>query len=438
MSPAARLLPRTAVAILAMACLAFADQRTTSASKKVEEVLQSKVSESDRVARLANVGPDAIPVLLAILGSDAGPVALQEPSIVAALKRFDRTQLVPAIVRTTSAGSPARLRRASIEALGAVGDRRELPVLCKIASPAAASDDLEPTVETALRRATVEILLRDFGSYLAIQDLLRSQLSATRLCIYRALADTGAAPSLPILVQRLGADALEDPILLSEIARGSRSVPLPPEIGVREGLRVYLHSDRAVLVQAATTSLGNLEDADSVPDLVAQLAHPDSFVRETSHAALCKITGEKLLPVRERWAAWYASETDWYAKRAAACIEDLRTGVGVRKNLAISEISKHALYREEFTEHVLRMLPHESEALQRQGICALGIMGSASAVPYLEAQAFDSNAELAGAAREALQRIRERRPQAEKRGTPIPASASKSSPPPAAAATVSR
>jgi HEAT repeat protein len=422
MVPAPRLLPRTAVAILATACLALADQRPSSA-KKVEEVLQAKVSDSDRVARIANVGPDAIPVLLGILGDGSSPFAAQEASIVAALKRFDRTQLLPPILRATSADAPARVRAASIEALGAVGDRRDLPLVCKIASPSATNDDLDPLVEPALRRATAEILLRDFGSYLAIQDLLRSQLSATRLCLYRALADTGAAQSLPILVQRLGADALEDAILLTEIARDSRSVPLPPEIGVREGLRVYLHSDQPVLIQAATASLGNLEDANVVPDLVAQLSHPDSLVRETSHAALCRITGEKLMPDRERWTAWYLSESDWYKKRAAGCIEDLRTGIAVRKNLAIAEMSKHALYREEFTVHVLRMLPHESEALQRQGICALGIMGSSSAVPYLEAQASDSNAELASAAREALQRIRERRPQGEKRGTAIPASA---------------
>jgi HEAT repeat protein len=421
MVPAARLLPRTAVAILATACLAFAGERGPSAAKKVEEILQAKLSESDRVARLVNVGPDAIPVLLGILASDAGTA--QETSIVAALKRFDRTQLLPPIVRASSDDAPARLRGASIDVLGAVGDRRELQIACKIASPAAANDDLDPLVEPALRHAVADILLRDFGSYFAIQDLLRAQPSATRICLYRALADTGAAPSLPILVQRLGADALEDPILLTEIARGSRSVPLPPEIGVREGLRVYLRSDQAILIRAATTSLGNLEDAGSVPDLVAQLSHPDSLVREASHAALCRITGEKLLPDRERWTAWYLAESDWYQKRAAACIEDLRTGVSVRKNLALSEISKHALYREEFTAHVLRMLPRESEVLQRQAICALGIMGSSSAVPYLEAQSGDANADLAGAAREALRRIRERRPPSEKRGTAIPASA---------------
>ena len=423
MVPVPRLLPRTAVAILATACLALAEQRSPSAEKKVEDVLQAKVSETDRLARLANVGPDAIPVLLGILGDESSPFTAQESSIVAALKRFDRTQLLPPILRATSTEATGRVRAASIEALGAAGDRRDLRLLCKIASPVSANDDLDPLVEPALRRATADIFLRDFGSYLAIQDLLRSQLSATRLCLYRALADTGAAQSLPILVQRLGADALEDPILLTEIARGSRSVPLPPEIGVREALRAYLHSDQAILIQAATTSLGNLEDPEVVPELVAQLSHPDSFVREASHAALCRITGEKLLPDRERWSAWFASESDWYRKHAAGCIEDLRTGVGVRKNLAIAEISKHPLYREEFTVHVLRMLPRESEALQRQGICALGILGSASALPYLEAQSGDSNAELASAAREALQRLRERRPQREKRGTAIPASA---------------
>ncbi len=420
---APRHLPRHAFAILATACLAFGEQRAPSPAKKVEDALDAKVQESERVARLASVGPDAIPVLLGILGSYAGPAAGQEASIIAALKRFDRTQLLPPIVRATGAGATARVRAASIDAIGAVGDRRDLPLVCKIASPAATNDDLDALVEPALRRATASILLRDFGSFLAIQDLLRSQLSATRLCLYRALADTGAAQSLPILVQRLGTVAIEDPILLAEIARGSRSVPLPPEIGVREGLRTYLHSDQAVLIQAATTSLGNLEDAGAVLELVAQLSHPDSFVREASHEALCRITGEKLMPDRERWTTWYAAESDWYKRRAAACIEDLRTGVGARKSLAIAEISKHALYREEFTTHVLRMLPQASEALQRQGICALGVMGSSGAVPYLEAQAADLNVDLAALAREALQRIRERRPQVEKRRTAIPASA---------------
>src|SRR5262245_65043120 len=99
MVSAARLLPRTAVAILATACLALADQRSPSAAKKVEDALQAKLAESDRVARLVNVGPDAIPVLLGILGDGSSPFAAQETSIVAALKRFDRTQLLPSIVR---------------------------------------------------------------------------------------------------------------------------------------------------------------------------------------------------------------------------------------------------------------------------------------------------------------------------------------------------
>lgn len=414
-----------AASLLLLAAPATAQETSPSIAKRVEDVLQAKATDNERAARLENLGPDAIPVLLDILRADTVPFATPEPTaalvedpketlVVAALKRFDRAELVAPIGRSAPSSSSPRLRRAAVEVLGAVGDRRDLSLLCRIATPAGLNDDLEPKLDAALRRAAVDVLQRDFGAYLALQDLLRKQFSATRLCLYRALADTSASQALAILVMRLGTDALEDPLLLGEIARGSRFVPLPPEIGVREALRPYLHSDQAALVQSATTSLGNLEDPDAVPELIEQLRHDDSFVRTASHAALQKITGEKLLPDRNRWAAWYAGERQWYRERSQACIEDLRTEVEIRKHVAMAEISKHPLYREEFTGHMLRMLPHESAGLQRLGICALGLMGSTSAVPYLEAMQTDANPELSGEARAALARIFERRPQPEK------------------------
>jgi HEAT repeat protein len=430
MVPDARLRPRigriaAAAALALLAASAGAQEKPPSIARRVEDVLQSKGKDGERAARLENLGPDAVPILLDILGADTVPFATPDPAavlvddpkeslIVAALKRFERAELVPPIARSAPSSSSTRLRRAAVEALGTVGDRRDLSLLCRIATPGGPNDDLEPRLDAALRKATLDILRRDFGAYLALQDLLRGQFSATRLCLYRALADTFASQALAILVQRLGTEPIEDPLLLTEIARGSRFVPLPPEIGVREALRPYLHSDQTVLVQAATTSLGNLEDPDAVPDLIEQLRHADSFVRDCSHVALQKITGEKLLPDRDRWAAWYAGEREWYRERSRACIQDLRTEVEIRKHVAMAEFSKHPLYREEFTGHMLRTLPRESEGLQRLGICALGLMGSTSAVPYLEAMQTDANPELSGEARAALGRIFERRPQPEK------------------------
>ena len=423
------------LAVLVLASHAAAQASAPSIAKRVEDVLQSEASEDDRAAKLENLGPYAIPVLLAILGADTVPFATpdgaavlvddaKESVLVAALKRFSRAELVAPIGASAPESTSARLRRAAVEVLGAVGDRRDLALLCRIASPASKNDDLAPRMEPTLRQAALGILLRDFAAYLTMRDVLRNQPSATRLSLFRALADTSASQALAILVQRLGADPIEDPLLLAEIARGSRSVPLPPEIGVRDALRPYLFSGRAFMVQAATTSLGNLEDLEVVPELIEQLRHEDSFVRESSHAALQKITGEKLLPDRDRWASWYADESEWYRQRSQACIDDLRTEVEIRKHVAISEISRHPLYREEFTSHMLRMLPYESDALQRLGICALGLMGSASAVPYLEGTATDANSELAAEARSALARIRERRASQGARPVPLAANLS--------------
>jgi HEAT repeat protein len=398
---------------------------------RIERVLAESRSGSDipileQAARLSELGPNAIPVLFDLLRAEPLPPFLaparafspvgiealdprQSRVVVAALQKFRRPQLVGPLTEILLGTTRVPPRANALRILGAVGDGRDLPLLCRSIAPISTNGDVDPALAQPFREAAAEILRRDLTALFGVQSLLRDLPAASRLCMIRALADLATAPALAILSQRLGAVPLEDAILLNEIARAASSVPLPVEPAVLEALRPHLRSENPILARAAARCVGGLEDVASIADLIELLAHPDGGVRDVAHAALCRIGGVSFPPDGPRWRAWRDGETQWFEKTAPRSIEDFLTGADLDKSRAIAELSQHPLFRAEIAAVLQRSLPDASAPIRLLGLGALRQLGAATAIPFLETCAEDPDPAVAAEAKAALERIRKLR-----------------------------
>jgi hypothetical protein len=333
----------------------------------------------------------------------------QEDVIVAALAKFGRKPVVQAMTRELAKTSSVRFRADCLRLLSAVGDRDDLRLICQIASPAGENADLDPTLAPVLVDAATSIFSRDFGALFAVGDLWRGIPSATRLCLYQALGAVASPVSVSILGLRLGRQAAEDPFVLADLSRASKRVPLPVESSVLELVRPYLLSEQTVLVQSAAICLGGFQDEKSIAGLIQLLSHSDAGVRGAAHQALCSIAGVGLWPDVSRWTSWYEGERMWCAVDAPSRIQEIRNGDAGERAHAIAELSEHPLYRKDMALELQNVLPHEPDEIRILGIRALGQLGAATSVPFLESCMLDPAPDLAAEARAALGRIQAQR-----------------------------
>jgi hypothetical protein len=115
-----------------------------------------------------------------------------------------------------------------------------------------------------------------------------------------ALGELGAAGDLPVRSLGGGTDSATRPVVAAILAK------LPDA-----ELAPLLASGYPSLRRGAAAELGQRDAWAPVPALIEGLADADPGVREASHAALKRLTGEVLDPAgsgsrRDRWRAWWS------------------------------------------------------------------------------------------------------------------------------------
>ena len=335
-------------ACLALALLAQESPKRAALLRETILAARSGDPTSTEAAtdRLVRAGPALIPALFEALDSGLLPPPSPDPRLepraepetldakdeeilVAALRRFRRSELLGPIARTLEGTQRPDARLDCLELLGAVGEGRDFSLLCQAIRRADPEEDPDPDLARAFRGSVCAILRRDVTAFPAVRALLHSESAAIRYRLVGALADTQSPSALEILSAALGAHPEEDAELLTEIARMAASIDLPVDGRVPPSLRLYLHGDDPNLARAAALALGRMEDSDSIPDLVDLLRHPDKDLARAAHEALQSIAGADLLPDPERWRGWLRSEAAWFAQVAPRPdpIEDIEAEV---------------------------------------------------------------------------------------------------------------
>jgi HEAT repeat protein len=179
----------------------------------------------------------------------------------------------------TAAGSPPRLRRASIDALGEIGDPRGAPALIALLREG----------PSELHRAAVDALsyAADAKSVDALLALTRDDRGATRYHLVRALgAVMRSHPDADaVKLLRQLADGATTPVSLAAIS-ALAAANARDATGLLRDLLDKSGSDRR---RAAALALGELAAIDAVPNLVAALAAKDDRVAADAAWALGEI-----------------------------------------------------------------------------------------------------------------------------------------------------
>jgi HEAT repeat protein len=405
-------------------------QGARDVATRVREILRGiragePVSIEDVSGRLAGLGPTAIPVLLEVVESETLTTATaptvkggadssasagalepeQMETVIAALSRFRRADLVGPLSHLLLESKRVRAKSPCLRVLAAVGDQRDLDLLCRAVRPRVDEAQLDPSTSEDFEAAVAGILERNETAFNAIKTCIRSEPAATRSSLYRSLSDTISNQGLEELGEQLGIRPVEDRFVLSEMARAAAWIPLPVPESIPGYVRTYLREDDPSFVQIAAECLGHLEDQDSIQALVPLLRHADPAVGHAAHMALRSITGINLIPDAERWNAWLTAEAGWLTDDLPRMTSEFRTGEEAARVAAISEMAAHPLYRRQITEILADAMAHDTPKMRRIACVALQQLGAASAIPFLEKCAQDPDRELARAARSALKSL---------------------------------
>lgn len=403
-------------------------ERATSAddvATKVRTILlaiheDEPISSEILTKRLVNLGSATTPMLLEALESGFVPAApaattesppmTKEPEVmddarqaaaITALSRRSRGELVQPATRLLERSTAVRTSAIAVRLLGAVGDRRELSLLCRVVRPNS-SEIVDGEMTDAFEAAVTEILKRDGTASTTTHELLREESESIRWSLIRALANAASESTLPVLAAELGVHPEDDVFVLEQMTQACARVPSPMPESILIFVRPYLRCDQPPRVAMAARCLAAMQDTGSVEELIVILRHGDSEVLRAAHAALVSITNVGLLPDAGRWDRWLAEETAWFRDDFPKLSSDLQGGSAVVSVQAISRMAAHPLYRREITEVLTLALEHEPAAIRKMACSTLRQLGAKTAVPFLERWAEDTDPELAVEARRAL------------------------------------
>jgi len=360
-----------------------------------------------QTTRLVGLGSAAIPMLLEALESGLVPGApeamdaARDGAAIAALSRRGRGELLQPALALLERSTAVHTSAIVVRLLGAVGDRRELPRLCRTVRPIAESI-VDGELSDAFEAAATEILKRDATSWTTAHGLLRQEPDSVRWSLIRALANAASESTLSVLAAELGVHPEEDAFLIEQLTQSCVSIPSPMPATIVAPVRPYLQSEQAPCAAKAARCLAAMEDTESVEELIVLLRHDDPELAHAAHAALVSITNVALVPDAERWSRWLTEESAWFRNDFPGLSRDLQGRSAVVAVQAISRMAAHPLYRREIAEALTLALEHEPAAIRGLACSALQQLGARTAIPFLERCAEDPDPQLALAARRAL------------------------------------
>jgi HEAT repeat protein len=373
-------------------------------------------SREIQTERLIGLGSAATPLLLQALESGlvpaAGPAAIgsAEPesmdearvaAVIAALSRRGRAEVLQPAIALLERSTAVHTSAVAVRLLGAVGDRRELPRLCRTARPNP-DEFVDGELTDAFEAAATEILKRDEIAPRTAHDLLRAEPESVRWSLGRALANAASEPALEVLAAELGAHPEDDVFVLDLLTRSCASIRSPIPESIVLPVRPYLGRGEPACAAGAARCLGAMEDAGSLEELIGLLRNGDPLVVPAAHAALVSITNVGLLPDAGRWEHWLAEETAWFRDEFPGLCLDLHSESAAVAFQAISRMAAHPAYRREIADALTLRLEDRPAAIRKLACSALRQLGARTAVPSLERWAEDPDRRLALEARRAL------------------------------------
>lgn len=392
----------------------------------VERILTPRASEpqvdpQSLGAAIAQLGPAAIPVVVAMLGGEAEAVAfvpgtLEEPVQPQVLE--SRTS----ILRTALAAFPARDVLAHVEQrlaadpgmdvrlmlAGILGDIHGTEAFERLL---ALVDGIEPMhllrsyVQGSLEGPLVAHLVRDAGRLAELDR--RAYLAGPELLgVYaRCVGSTHSVRGVEVLAGWVGRAASADHVILTQLGRAAGDGGLAISPGAAAVVRRSIAADDLQVQRAAVVALGRLRDAESFESLVAVLETGLSLASSSARWSLTRICDVDLGDQAQAWRDWRAREEAWWSERSPEVLDRLHSETEGLVLQALAELQRHPLHRHAVAELLGPMLAHADENVARAACTAIARLESSRAVPWLVDALSRPDPELRRIACESLARL---------------------------------
>ncbi|MEM7307203.1 MAG: HEAT repeat domain-containing protein [Planctomycetota bacterium] len=415
-------LPFLLVAALGAAPTPTRAAGTSQAERVAELLLAARAGERppdrtpDDVAALGSV---VVPAVVEIVetrsfpspGDERTEVGLrsdEERRLLAALGRLPHEGVVGHLAELTAGETAPERRRAALAILGEVGLGPDLPLLARVAGGSEAGPSVVDRAQfgTSLDR----ILGRDPGGVAHAELAFDAAHDALLHALVSAVAEHGGGDGLGVLAGRLGQHPALDPLLLVHVGRVGATLAPPFHDEVLRRVRGYLNGRDYELILIATHTVGQLDDAGSVPELLRLLDDPMPAVPKKAVETLQALTGERIGLNPSRWNAWFEAEQEWWAKEASQQLSRIVHGPPAEATDLLMRVARHRLYRHEVARSVCDALKRPEPDLVYLACSTLGYLKSWTVLPELHACLEDRAPKVREAAARAIQVITGMRP----------------------------
>ncbi len=347
------------------------------------------------VAKIAKLGPDALPASLLVLdecglpaidGAEAQITSeLQEKLLLDALTRWEAGFVWAAVENSIAVpkGKEATLcvRRAAILAAGSCALPTEVKRLAAIAL-LPNEKAVDTRIEGALLAAAKRVYARKPEGLTALANSWNQFRPPLLPAILKAAGAGGNPRALEFLAQMLNQSNDLRAVALAELARQRAPTEFPA--GLLENLRALLDPDYPMPCQSACSAIASLGDYDSVDALVELLSAPSDGIRASAYGALCRLSGISLPPQETSWHVWRVQEGAWFEEREPTLLSDIEEGSEQAAQDAMLEMSAHRWERHRLSDIVAEGLNRPEESVRGLACSVLGQLGSPRARAALQ------------------------------------------------------
>jgi len=337
----------------------------------------------------------------------AGEMALsvyQEELLLLAAERWGRPAVLGWLGEEPAGERDVPERAVAIQLLGAAGAAGDFERIAALARVEGETSIPRP-IASRLAGALTRLVRRDPETCDVFADELgRNRSDAPGLlqaCVV-AVGDARRPRGLTFLHQLASwNDDLID-LVLAQVKKLGPSLDADVNRRLAIAIRRHLDPHERTTCQAAVLALAELQDFDSMEEMIELLDVEDEGLRQNVHWALVELTGQRLSPQRDLWLRWLKREEAWFGREEYLAFKNLHSPDEGTVAKAIRVVSARRLRRHDLARGLTTTLSHPSERIRLLTISALRELDSPMVVPELIEALEDSRPAVVDAAWKAL------------------------------------
>lgn len=363
-------------------------------------------------SELIELGPDALPAVAEVWAEQvlarplrSGRASGDCAALSAIVIEWPDAFLVGALDGWLSEPREAHERVAGLELLAGCARASDMRIALRVARSSVPGKPLELPVRRALEACLISVLDRDPRAIWAARDLFLGAQVEQLPSVLDAMTTADPESALEAMASLLGRVPRCEGLILHSLSRVAEKTSPPHPRDTLASIRGYLESEDPVQLEQAARLVGILGDGDAIGPLIESMASEHRAIRDSSHRALCRITGLPMPPDARRWMSWFSEEQEWWDRRSREVFEDLRSGDVEFMVPALAECSKRRLHRHELCDDVVANLGSQDPPILVLAASTLSNLESRAALPHLIRWMRSSDETVRAAARRGLVRI---------------------------------